>query len=115
MYSRGHWLRFGSRVSITQYVSGSDLPRFAQMAWPRTSKQSHFLSSSKLIMLLCDPGVIDCNVIATARKPDALAELAGMGLTAVHLDVDSEESIDAAKKRVEELTGGKLDILVNNA
>jgi hypothetical protein len=115
MYPRRHWLRFSSRISITQYVSESGFPRFAQMAWPQTSKSSHFVSSSKLIMLLYDGRVIDCNVIATARKPDALAELAGMGLTAVHLDVDSEESIDAAKKRVEELTGGKLDILVNNA
>ncbi|CAG9947786.1 unnamed protein product [Clonostachys rosea f. rosea IK726] len=87
------------------------------------SAQTHRKS---VLVTGCTPGGIgcalaqefqsrNCNVIATARKPDALAELAGMGLTAVHLDVDSEESIDAAKKRVEELTGGKLDILVNNA
>lgn len=38
-----------------------------------------------------------------------------MGLTAVRLDVDDEDSINKAKARVEEITGGKLDILVNNA
>ena len=31
------------------------------------------------------------------------------------LEVTSTESIEAAKKEVEALTGGKLDILVNNA
>lgn len=59
--------------------------------------------------------LLDCNVIATARNPKALAELEAMGLTAVRLDVDDEDSINEAKARVEEITGGKLDILVNNA
>jgi 1-acylglycerone phosphate reductase len=33
----------------------------------------------------------------------------------VSLEVTSAESIEAAKKEVEALTGGKLNILVNNA
>ncbi|KAH7134437.1 short chain dehydrogenase reductase [Dactylonectria macrodidyma] len=74
----------------------------------------------------CSPGGIgcalaqefkarNCNVIATARKPEALAELAALGLTAVRLDVDDEDSINDCKAQVEEITGGELDILVNNA
>ncbi|KAI5462030.1 short chain dehydrogenase reductase [Mariannaea sp. PMI_226] len=74
----------------------------------------------------CSPGGIgcalarefqsrNCHVIATARRPEALAELSAMGLTTVQLDVNDEDSINAAKLQVEEITGGKLDILVNNA
>ncbi|KFA62588.1 hypothetical protein S40285_05823 [Stachybotrys chlorohalonatus IBT 40285] len=74
----------------------------------------------------CSPGGIgcalalafkarDCNVIATARRREALLELEAMGLTTVQLDVDDPKSVSAAKERVEEITGGKLDILVNNA
>ncbi|KAH7312649.1 short chain dehydrogenase reductase [Stachybotrys elegans] len=74
----------------------------------------------------CSPGGIgcalarafqsrNCHVIATARRAEALAELADMGLTTVRLDVDDQESIAAAKLQVGELTGGRLDILVNNA
>lgn len=56
-----------------------------------------------------------CYVIATARRPEALAELQDMGLTTVQLDVNDQESIKAATERVSELTSGRLDILVNNA
>jgi 1-acylglycerone phosphate reductase len=56
-----------------------------------------------------------CYVIATARRPEALAELQDMGLTTVQLDVNDQGSIEAATERVSELTSGKLDILVNNA
>jgi 1-acylglycerone phosphate reductase len=54
-------------------------------------------------------------VIASARRPEVLAQLADSGFTAVALDLNDEKSIAAAKARVDELTGGKLDILVNNA
>ena len=37
------------------------------------------------------------------------------GFSTVILDVTKQESIDDAKKKVEEITGGTLDILVNNA
>ncbi|EFX04591.1 short chain dehydrogenase reductase [Grosmannia clavigera kw1407] len=56
-----------------------------------------------------------CRVIATARRPDALSDLAVLGLETILLDVDSEESIKAAAEEVERITNGKLDILVNNA
>jgi NAD(P)-dependent dehydrogenase (short-subunit alcohol dehydrogenase family) len=38
-----------------------------------------------------------------------------MGMSTLQLDVTSKDSIDAAKVEVEKLTGGYLDILVNNA
>jgi 1-acylglycerone phosphate reductase len=38
-----------------------------------------------------------------------------MGMSTLGLDVTSSESIAAAKKEVDALTRGKLDILVNNA
>jgi NAD(P)-dependent dehydrogenase (short-subunit alcohol dehydrogenase family) len=37
------------------------------------------------------------------------------GVTAIHLDVTSEESIAAGLARVREVSGGRLDALVNNA
>jgi 1-acylglycerone phosphate reductase len=36
-------------------------------------------------------------------------------MSTFELDVTSEESIAACKKQVTELTGGTLDVLVNNA
>jgi len=38
-----------------------------------------------------------------------------MGMSTLALDVTNSESIVSAKTEVEQLTGGKLDILVNNA
>jgi hypothetical protein len=55
------------------------------------------------------------HVIATARRPAVLNELADMGMTAIALDVTKPESIAAAKDAVAALTGGRLDVLVNNA
>lgn len=55
------------------------------------------------------------HVIATARNPAVLAEMATLGMTTLALDVTSEESIKTCHDAVSELTGGKLDILVNNA
>ena len=37
------------------------------------------------------------------------------GMTGIALDVTSAESIAKCKEEVTELTGGKLDFLVNNA
>lgn len=70
------------------------------------------MSKAWLLILMA---LADCNVIATARRREALLELEAMGLTTVQLDVDDPKSVSAAKERVEEITGGKLDILVNNA
>jgi len=56
-----------------------------------------------------------CHVIATARNPDVLKDLAAQGLSTAQLDVTNQESIAACKAEVEKLTNGRLDILVNNA
>jgi len=54
------------------------------------------------------------NVVATARKPESLADLAGPTVAALRLDVTDEASIaaavDAAVARF-----GTIDVLVNNA
>ncbi|KAH9894614.1 NAD(P)-binding protein [Xylariomycetidae sp. FL2044] len=55
------------------------------------------------------------HVIATARRPEVLAGLAEMGMTALRLDVTDEASIGSCSEEVARVTGGKLDILVNNA
>lgn len=55
-------------------------------------------------------------VFATARMIEKMQDLAS--LPKVHLlalDVTSPTSIQAARKEVEAQTGGKLDVLVNNA
>jgi 1-acylglycerone phosphate reductase len=54
-------------------------------------------------------------VIASARDPAVLTELAALGMSTVQLDVTDQASIDACHKIVHGLTGGRLDILVNNA
>lgn len=63
-------------------------------------------------------------VIATGRRPEALAALASEAtaaglathLATVVLDVDRADSLDAAVAAVEAVTGGDgLDVLVNNA
>ncbi|KAI0025895.1 hypothetical protein F4780DRAFT_774743 [Xylariomycetidae sp. FL0641] len=55
------------------------------------------------------------HVIATARRPEVLAELATMGMSTVALDVTDTESIKRCHAEVAQINGGKLDILVNNA
>ncbi|KAK8036253.1 short chain dehydrogenase [Apiospora rasikravindrae] len=54
-------------------------------------------------------------VIATARRPEVLDGLAEMGMSALQLDVTDQDSIKACEEQVAAITGGKLDILVNNA
>lgn len=55
------------------------------------------------------------HVIATARRLAVLDELADIGMTTLAVDVTKPESIAAAKEAVAALTGGRLDVLVNNA
>lgn len=55
------------------------------------------------------------HVIATARRLDVLGELADLGMTTMYLDVTKQESIDAAKDTIVNITGGRLNVLVNNA
>lgn len=54
-------------------------------------------------------------MIATARTKEVINDLEAMGMSTLALDVNSSESIEAAKNEVNVLTGGRLDILVNNA
>ncbi|KAH6665445.1 putative oxidoreductase,short chain dehydrogenase [Halenospora varia] len=56
-----------------------------------------------------------CRVLATARNRSQIADLEEIGLDTIALDVTSEDSIAAAKEEVIRLTGGRLDVLVNNA
>ncbi|KAL2190325.1 NAD(P)-binding protein [Thermothelomyces heterothallicus CBS 203.75] len=80
----------------------------------------------KVLITGCTPGGIGhalclefhakgVHVIATARNPAVLSEMAAMGMTTLTLDVTKEDSIKACHDEVSKLTGGKLDILVNNA
>ncbi|KAI1809335.1 hypothetical protein GGS20DRAFT_313812 [Poronia punctata] len=55
------------------------------------------------------------HVIATARRPEVLSELAELGMSTVALDVTDAESIKRCHQEVAKINGGKLDILVNNA
>jgi 1-acylglycerone phosphate reductase len=55
------------------------------------------------------------HVIATARNKNVLKDLEDMGMSTLSLDVTNVEDVENARKEVELLTGGKLDILVNNA
>lgn len=54
-------------------------------------------------------------VFATARSIKKIDALATKGIELLELDVTNPESISAAKADVAKRTGGKLDILVNNA
>ncbi|KAJ9611667.1 NADPH-dependent 1-acyl dihydroxyacetone phosphate reductase [Cladophialophora chaetospira] len=54
-------------------------------------------------------------VFATARNTDKMAHLTSLGIETLELDVTSEESIKACVDKVSSLTGGTLDVLVNNA
>ncbi|KAK4169716.1 hypothetical protein QBC43DRAFT_306572 [Cladorrhinum sp. PSN259] len=55
------------------------------------------------------------HVIATARNPAVLSEMAAVGMTTLALDVTNAESIKTCHDQVASITGGRLDILVNNA
>jgi 1-acylglycerone phosphate reductase len=55
------------------------------------------------------------HVLATARRTDSIQDLKALGITPLAVDVDSPGSIAALKKEVEALTGGRLDMLINNA
>lgn len=54
-------------------------------------------------------------MFATTRKVEVLDDLKALGIETLALDVTNPASIKAAKLDVESRTGGKLDILFNNA
>lgn len=49
------------------------------------------------------------------RHRDTAKELQSKGIETLELDVTNDTSVDAAFKRLAEKTGGKLDVLINNA
>src|SRR5919204_5358730 len=53
-------------------------------------------------------------VVATARRPEALAELEGDGVLVLPLDVTQAEAIEPALDAAAERFG-RIDVLVNNA
>lgn len=54
-------------------------------------------------------------VIATARNPSKMEHLKALGIETLTLDVTSQESIQRCVQEVSSLTGGSLDILLNNS
>ena len=54
-------------------------------------------------------------VFATARNAAVLEDLADRGIETFSLDVTSLKDIRQIRETIDRLTGGKLDILVNNA
>lgn len=54
-------------------------------------------------------------VIASARNKADVAHLCDLGLEAIELDLNDSESIHNAAQQVLMLTGGCLDVLINNA
>jgi 1-acylglycerone phosphate reductase len=58
-----------------------------------------------------------CNItpIATVLPTESNRHLSEAGIISLPLDITQEESILALKRSVIDLTGGHLDILVNNA
>ena len=54
-------------------------------------------------------------VFATARSTGSLSQLEAKGIEILPLDVTSAESIAVLKAEITKRTGGKLDMLFNNA
>ncbi len=54
-------------------------------------------------------------VFATARNEAVLSDLQKAGMNTFALDVTNDEQITRVRDQVAEMTGGKLDILFNNA
>lgn len=54
-------------------------------------------------------------MFAAYRRASTVAALAALGIETIELDVTIAESIAAAKALVAGMTGGRLDVLVNNA
>lgn len=73
----------------------------------------YFHSSPRSITVPCS--FTGLRVLATARSTSAMQALQAAGLETFELDVTKADSIAVMYARVDELTGGKLDILVNNA
>lgn len=85
------------------------------------------MSSQSILITGCSAGGIghalalsfqarNFTVFATARSTEKMEDLAALpNMHLLPLDVTSPVSINTAKEKVSELTGGKLDVLINNA
>ncbi|KAM0211343.1 hypothetical protein ACHAQI_005299 [Fusarium lateritium] len=56
-----------------------------------------------------------CHVIATVRNTDMIKDLEAPGISVFPLEVTDPKSIGECKEKISQLTGGRLDVLVNNA
>lgn len=85
-----------------------------------------FIWLIKIFRTSCSPGGVghalalefasqNLRVFATARSTSSLSSLAEKGIETFALDVTNLESITALKNEISKRTGGKLDILFNNA
>jgi 1-acylglycerone phosphate reductase len=54
-------------------------------------------------------------VFATARSMDAMSSLLAEGIEGFEMDVTDRTTLETVKDKVKEITGGTLDVLVNNA
>lgn len=59
--------------------------------------------------------ILGFRVFATAPNVEDISDLQERGLETLSLEVHKPENILSVKEQVENLTGGKLDFLVNNA
>lgn len=58
---------------------------------------------------------LEFRVFATSRKLESMEGLRDLGIETFILDVTKAGNIAELRKHIEELTGGTLNILVNNA
>ena len=54
-------------------------------------------------------------MIATSRRLETMSALEAAGIETIELDVSKVDEIAKVRDQVQELTGGRLDVLVNNA
>ncbi|KAI9877009.1 MAG: hypothetical protein M1830_005052 [Pleopsidium flavum] len=59
--------------------------------------------------------VTGLRVFATARSRESIADLNSLGIETLSLEVDKPDSVRECRDNIEELTGGSLNYLVNNA
>lgn len=95
------WLE-SSTAGVSQYIPIATMSRIVQ----------HVTTQ---LEILANRASVGLHVIASARNPDVLQELVSLGMSAVQLDVTNQDSLNRAKHDVAQITGGRLDILVNNA
>lgn len=54
-------------------------------------------------------------VFATARDTSKIGHLQEMGINTMEMDVTRPESVQTAVQKIQAASGGRLDVLVNNA